>query len=685
MRVISKYKLDTSSIDESTGRFKVRASTNNKFPRTIKRSNGTEQTYLEVLSHRPEDIDLSYIEAGAGSLLLHHTDATKLGFIEEVEVRDNLCTIATVKFTDENIKRGMNLIKSNQYSHTSVGAKLNNIVRQYKDADGNMVVEFGWTMHEISLTPTPMDPNCHIVQRSNEDYDSPVEVSNTTIDIDSQEFDDLYGATASVLRSTVFNTMQTPQDKVVPATPSAETTTKDTHKEEVSSETKDVVVTTTKEIHTTEITTEVRKELCTDVESSSELSTEVKVEDAAQAEAADMTVQRSNYMLIAGVHKDLAEKALASNLSETELRALLVQRSVDSLAQQLPIKEKKMISLGKILSALSASKYNELSAEDKDLVKQNDSGFTVIPTSVVMRSFAAGTGVNTTGYTTQGGNLIPKDMSSDVIGHLYDLFQMSKAGVKMPALTRPMTFPVTDASGEATWLDENAPAVAQSVATRQKSVKPHYLRIVYDISVSAIREAHDNISVEAIFAQDWIAKIELALQKAILIGNPADVATPGSPTGVITELQSTPALSGQLVSLAGAYPTFAEMGAVFAKLEDAQASNIVVICNATTKWALCTTPLIAGQAVYLAKDTGLGQADLLGKQLFVVPSNVLANGQILVGDMSGIIAPSFHGGIEVINDEKVLASTNQVRFTVRAAYDVLTRRPNQFVFVTSAP
>ena len=603
MRVINKFKLDTSSVNREAGTFRVRSTT--PYPNLTKltNANGSSTDYYEVLSHKPENVDLSKVAAGSVPFLLNHRDI-KMGDVSEVELVDGEATYSTVKVLDAYKDRVFDLIESGALTHVSVGGQATTVVsRSYKDSIP--MLERKWSFSDLSFTPTPADPSCHIVRS-----DSQEDIAIETV----SQFDE---AEIEIARSQLDNN--------------------DTNHVEYKKEDAEV-----QKVDETEVKTEV-------------------------AETVEPQTPPAEFV------------APASKVADTDALPENVTRSTSTSNTQ--VQKENFMSLFKFIDA---AKKGTLSEEDQKMIAMSDSGSFMVSDTLISRAlnFAAGTGTNTTGLTDQGGPLIPKDMSSDVIGNIYARLVLRKSGVRFVPLMRPVLFPVIKETGAAQWIDENGNATDQTIRTTNRAVKPHYIRLVYDISVPAIKEAAENISVMSYFADDWVNKIGQLIEKAFFKGDPA--VTAGSPTGIVTLLESDPAYADNILTYAGDQPTYTEWNSYMAYLEDKQAGDLTVFTSSALKYALVSSPIVAGNPTFMARDTGSGVADVLGKTLYSVPTSVLAADEIVIGSTSGAMVATFHGSMEVIEDEKILAGNNQVRYTIRTAVDVFFRYPQHWLFINRA-
>lgn len=600
MRVINKFKLDKSSVNREAGTFRVRSTTPYPNLTKLSMSDGSTRDYYEILSHKEGNVDLSSVEKGAVPFLLNHKSDIQMGSVTEVELVPDEATYSTVTILPAYKDRVFDLIEKGALTHVSVGGIAKTVVSRTMK-DNLPMMERKWSFNDLSFTPTPADPDCHIVRSAGEEN---LELPVSEFDAEEQE----------IARSQLDE--------------------KDTNVVEYKQEDVDVQ----------------------------------KVEETTEKQpVAETTVETQT---------DTTE-FVAPAPRTPELTPTPVSRSNENTDTTTP-KEKTM----SLFKFIDSAKKGTLTEDEQKLVTMTGSGSFMVSDAVISRAlnFAAGTGTNTTGLTDQGGPLIPKDMSPDYIHNIYARLVLRKSGVRFVSLMRPVLFPVIKETGAAQWIDENGNATEQTVRTTNRAVKPHYIRLQYDISVPAIKEAHENISVMAIFAEDWVNKIGQLIEKAFFKGNPA--VTPGSPTGIITLLESDAQYAENVVTYAGDSPTYDEWNSWMAFLEDKQAGDLTVFTSSALKYKLVSMPIVSGYPTFMARDTGSGIADVLGKNLYSVPTSVLAADEIVIGSTAGAMVATFHGSMEVIEDEKILAGNNQVRYTIRTAVDVFFRYPQQWLYAT---
>jgi len=138
-----------SYIDEDTRRVRIGVSSESE----VERSFG-----LEVLSHRAEDIDMSFIKSGTAPLLNNHNMDEQIGVIEEFRLDEAAKrTVAVVRFgrsalAQEVFQDVVDGIKQN----ISVGYRINKLEQSYNDKIGEHY-RASWVPYEASLVSIPAD------------------------------------------------------------------------------------------------------------------------------------------------------------------------------------------------------------------------------------------------------------------------------------------------------------------------------------------------------------------------------------------------------------------------------------------------------------------------------------------------------------------------------------------------
>ena len=138
-----------SYIDEETRRVRIGVSSESE----VERSFG-----LEVLSHRAEDIDMSFIKSGTAPLLNNHNMDEQIGVIEEFRLDEAAKrTVAVVRFgrsalAQEVFQDVVDGIKQN----ISVGYRINKLEQASNDKIGDHY-RASWSPYEASLVSIPAD------------------------------------------------------------------------------------------------------------------------------------------------------------------------------------------------------------------------------------------------------------------------------------------------------------------------------------------------------------------------------------------------------------------------------------------------------------------------------------------------------------------------------------------------
>ena len=124
----------------------------------VSRSDDEYGDFEEVLSHDPDDVDLSRMKDGAPLLLNHNTDA-QIGVIESAVIGGDRMGRAVVRFGNSALAEEVfKDVKDGVRRHVSVGYTPTKIVKDEKDpATGKRTITFGFAPYEASIVPIPAD------------------------------------------------------------------------------------------------------------------------------------------------------------------------------------------------------------------------------------------------------------------------------------------------------------------------------------------------------------------------------------------------------------------------------------------------------------------------------------------------------------------------------------------------
>ena len=112
---------------------------------------------LEVLSHAPQDVDLSFLASGRAPLLLEHDREEQIGVIERAAIDADGVGRAAIRFSkgkdgDEIFQDVLDGVRTNiSVGYTITGQRIE------QDAMGNNIVYCQWKPKEISIVSIPAD------------------------------------------------------------------------------------------------------------------------------------------------------------------------------------------------------------------------------------------------------------------------------------------------------------------------------------------------------------------------------------------------------------------------------------------------------------------------------------------------------------------------------------------------
>ena len=113
----------------------------------------------EVLSHRSEDIDLSFFESGRAPLLLDHDPTVQIGVIESARIDETeRKSRAGVRFGRSDLASEILQDVSDKIrTNISVGYQVTNLEKTEEQRDGYDIYRANWSPLEVSLVSIPAD------------------------------------------------------------------------------------------------------------------------------------------------------------------------------------------------------------------------------------------------------------------------------------------------------------------------------------------------------------------------------------------------------------------------------------------------------------------------------------------------------------------------------------------------
>ena len=125
-----------------------------------------ESDFDEVLSHAPEDVDLSLLQ-NRGPLCDMHDLGRQIGVVESAEIGDSVgdgykgkVGRAFVRFSkNPEAEKVYNDVVDGIRTHVSVGYEITGLISKLAGANGTEVRKFRWRPYEISSVSAPEDPH----------------------------------------------------------------------------------------------------------------------------------------------------------------------------------------------------------------------------------------------------------------------------------------------------------------------------------------------------------------------------------------------------------------------------------------------------------------------------------------------------------------------------------------------
>lgn len=123
---------------------------------------------LEVLSHAPQDVDLSFLASGRAPLLLEHEREDQIGVVERAAIDADGVGRAVIRFSkgkdgEEIFQDVLDGVRTNiSVGYTITGQRIE------QDAMGNNIVYCQWKPKEISIVSIPADETVGVGRASDE-------------------------------------------------------------------------------------------------------------------------------------------------------------------------------------------------------------------------------------------------------------------------------------------------------------------------------------------------------------------------------------------------------------------------------------------------------------------------------------------------------------------------------------
>lgn len=135
-----------------------------------------DRSYMEVLDHSPEGVDLSRLKNGA-ALLYNHDRNVMLGTLSEPECKDGRCYVKAKISAAPDCESFRVKIKEGILKDTSIGYALKDEGEEIgKTKEGIPILKFKFSIHEASLVTIPADPSVGVGRQRSKPDGEPREI-----------------------------------------------------------------------------------------------------------------------------------------------------------------------------------------------------------------------------------------------------------------------------------------------------------------------------------------------------------------------------------------------------------------------------------------------------------------------------------------------------------------------------
>ena len=455
---------------------------------SVKRSFG-----LEVLSHNPIDVDLSFLASGRAPLLLEHDREDQIGVVESATIDQDKVGRAVIRFSkgkegDEVFRDVLDGIRSN----ISVGYKITG--QRIEDTPNGKVVYCQWTPVEISVVSIPADQT--------------VGVGRSDDTIESQSINNNENGSQSVNEEGDSQIAQTTSDSQI-----AQTTSDSQIANEVTTEAEIADLTNTAQRSDQSIKGKNTMTIETQFDADS-------IRSAERARVSEITSIAKRFDA-----EDVATQFVADGRSVDEFRAYVVEKMSKAPAVRstatigLTEKEAEEFSLSRAISAVVSGDWSEAGYElecsraaAKAQGKLQTRSNIFVPAEVLTR--AAGDNA-----VTAAGN--PSLVNRTKVGFMDVLFNNTIAqrlGVQyMTGLNGVIELPKFTSAVQARFVDEGQDGPIDAITSGVVELKPRTLVALAELTRSMVLNGTAmEQRIQAQLQKAVATKIDFAVFEAIL-------------------------------------------------------------------------------------------------------------------------------------------------------------------------
>lgn len=136
----------------------VMFSASSEYP-AIRQDAESGEIYYEVLSHNPEDVDLSRM---TGAPILDNHDGDQIGVVESAEIRGGKMIVRARFGRSARAEEVFSDVVDGIRRNVSVGYMTTACIDEERAEDGRRVLRFKWQPCEVSIVGVPADPTVGI-------------------------------------------------------------------------------------------------------------------------------------------------------------------------------------------------------------------------------------------------------------------------------------------------------------------------------------------------------------------------------------------------------------------------------------------------------------------------------------------------------------------------------------------
>ena len=449
---------------------------------------------LEVLSHAPQDVDLSFLASGRAPLLLEHDREEQIGVIERAAIDADGIGRAVIRFSkgedgEEIFQDVLDGVRTNiSVGYTITGQRIE------QDAMGNNIVYCQWKPKEISIVSIPADET--------------VGVGRSDDTIESQSINNNENGSQSVNEASDSQIAQTTSDSQI-----AQTTSDSQIANEVTTEAEIADLTNTAQRSDQSIKGKNTMTIETQFDADS-------IRSAERARVSEITSIAKRFDA-----EDVATQFVADGRSVDEFRAYVVEKMSKAPAVRstatigLTEKEAEEFSLSRAISAVVSGGWSEAGYElecsraaAKAQGKLQTRSNIFVPAEVLTRAAGANA-------VTAAGN--PSLVNRTKVGFMDVLFNNTIAqrlGVQyMTGLNGVIELPKFTGAVQARFVDEGQDGTIDNIPSGVVELKPRTLIALAELTRSMILNGTAmEQRIQAQLQKAVATKIDAAVFDAIL-------------------------------------------------------------------------------------------------------------------------------------------------------------------------